>query len=160
MTDCTNNFLAPSGFRVVIDRKNYGSLTMMAQQVVHPQITMQAVELPYRRTAIALAGDNLQFSEVSFDFLMDENMVGYSEVYDWMERSVEQKHKLKSDRDEVSFYADVEVFVLTSSLNVNKSIKYINCTPTTLGTVTFASTGDTTYITFPVTFAFDYFTVS
>ena len=106
MTDCTNNFLAPSGFRVVIDRKNYGSLTMMAQQVTHPQITMQAVELPYRRSAIALAGDNLQFSEVSFDFLMDENMVGYSEVYDWMERSVEQKHKLKSDRDEVSFYAD------------------------------------------------------
>lgn len=158
--DCTNNFLAPSGFRVVINRKSYGTLTMMAQQVVHPQLTMQSVDMPYRRSNIVLAGDTLQFSEVSFDFLMDEGMVGYTEVYDWMERSVETPHKLSDDRTEPSFYADIEVFVLTSSNNVNKSIKYLNCTPSTLGTVSFSSTGDTQYITFPVTFAFDYFTVS
>jgi hypothetical protein len=133
---------------------------MMAQQVTHPQITMQATEIPYRRTAIQLAGDTLQFSEVTFDFLMDENMVGYNEIYNWMERSVEKEHQLRDKATEASFYADVEMFVLTSSLNVNKSIKYINCTPTSLGTVTFSSIGDTAYITFPVTFAFDYFTIS
>lgn len=158
--DCTTNFLVPSGFRVVINRKNYGTLTMMAQQVTHPSITMTGVELPYRRTPITLAGDTLQFSEVNFDFLMDENMLGYTEVYDWMKRSVEEEHQLREKATEVSTYADIEMFVLTSSLNVNKSLRYINCTPTSLGNVSFTTTGDTNYLTFPVTFQFDYFTVS
>ena len=50
------------------------------------------------------------------------------------------------------------LLILNSNNNTSRKIRYIDCVPTGLGNMVMeATTGDTTQITFPVTFRFSYF---
>ena len=93
---------------------------------------------------------------------MDEKMNVYQEIYEWMERLVETKHRANTGRlyreaDTLSTYCDIRVSVLSSHNNVSRVLKYVNAMPSSLGNITFASTQEGQYITFPVSFKFDYF---
>jgi hypothetical protein len=94
---------------------------------------------------------------------MDENMNVYQEIYDWMRRLVEEEYKSNTGRmyannaESIGSFCDINVSVLTSHNNVSRTIKYVNALPTTLGDVQFAATNQGDYITFPVSFRFDYF---
>jgi len=160
---CDPSYLAPTGFKVALDRKNYPNIQFFAQQVQHPAMDINATEQSYRRIgAVITPGDTLGFGTLSMDVLMDENMNVYQEIYDWMHRLVEDKTKENTGRmfsgdDELSSYCDVRVSVLTSHNNISRTFKYVNALPTTLGDITFASTQEGQYITFPVSFRFDYF---
>lgn len=160
---CDPNYLAPTGFKVSISRKNYPNLQFFAQQVMHPAMSVNHAEVPYRRIAsVPVAGDTIEHGTVSFDVLMDENMRVYEEVYDWLIRLVEQPHKqntgnLYGDDDVLASYCDITVSVLTSHNNVSRQFRYLNSIPTSLGDIAFTSTSDGEYITFPITFRFDYF---
>lgn len=148
---CSQNYLAPSGFRVLIDRQDFPNLEFHAQAVQHPNVAVNPVEVGYRRTPIALTGDTLDFGTLSMDVLLDEDMQSYSELYNWMEQAVEKK----SDRHD---YYDISVFILTSHNNVNKKFTYINAFPIDIGSISLAATDAEQYISFPVTFRYDYFT--
>jgi len=160
---CDPTYLAPTGFKIALDRKNYPNVQFFAQQVLHPAMDMTTTEIPYRRVgSIVTPGDTLSFGSVTMDVLMDENMNVYQEIYDWMRRLVEQQHKANTGRmfsgeDDLSSYCDITVSVLTSHNNISRTIKYTNALPTSLGDITFAATQDGQYITFPATFRFDYF---
>lgn len=160
---CDPTYLAPTGFKVALDRRNYPNVQFFAQQVLHPSMDMTTTEVPYRRVGtIVTPGDTLSFGSVTMDILMDENMNVYQEIYDWMRRLVEQQHKSNTGRmfsgeDDLSSYCDITVSVLTSHNNISRTIKYTNALPTSLGDITFAATQDGQYITFPATFRFDYF---
>ena len=147
---CSQNYLIPSGFRVLINRDDFPNLEFHAQAVQHPNVASNPVDVGYRRTPVALTGDTLDFGILSMDVLLDEDMQSYTELYNWMESSVEQK----STRDR--FY-DITVFILTSHNNVNKKFTYINAFPIDIGAINLASDADQ-FITFPVTFKYDYFT--
>ena len=105
----------------------------------------------------------LNLEAVTIDVLLDENMNVYGEIYNWMERMVETKHKLNSgvlygNGDQtLSDYCDIRIQVLTNSNNANREFQYVNAFPITLGDVSFASTNEDTFITCPMTFRFDYF---
>ena len=45
LTD-NKNLLQPTGFRVIVERENYGNLEFFAQAVSHPGATVSAVEIP------------------------------------------------------------------------------------------------------------------
>lgn len=160
---CDPTYLAPTGFKVALDRRNYPNVQFFAQQVLHPAMDMTTTEIPYRRVgAVVTPGDTLSFGSVTMDILMDENMNVYQEIYDWMRRLVEEQHKANTGRmfsgeDDLSSYCDITVSVLTSHNNISRTIKYTNALPTSLGDITFAATQDGQYITFPATFRFDYF---
>ena len=160
---CDPTYLAPTGFKIALDRKNYPNVQFFAQQVLHPAMDMTTTEIPYRRVgSIVTPGDTLSFGSVTMDILMDENMNVYQEIYDWMRRLVEEQHKANTGRmfsgeDDLSSYCDITVSVLTSHNNISRTIKYTNALPTSLGDITFAATQDGQYITFPATFRFDYF---
>jgi len=161
---CDPTYLAPTGFKVALDRKNYPNIQFFAQQVQHPSMDMNATEVPYRRVGnIVTPGDTLSFGTVSMDILMDENMNVYQEIYDWMKRLVEEEHKANTgrmrttDADAQASYCDIRISVLTSHNNISRTIRYTNALPTSLGDVTFAATQDGQYITFPASFRFDYF---
>ena len=159
---CDPTYLAPTGFKISISRENYPNLEFFAQQVQHPSMSVNHAEVPFRRIAsVPVAGDVIEHGTVSFDVLMDENMRVYEEVYDWMLRRVEQNHKPNTgalyDADTLASYCDITLSVLTSHNNVSRQIRYINSIPTSLGDIAFTSTSDGEYITFPITFRFDYF---
>lgn len=159
---CDTNYLIPTGFKVIISRREYPHLQFYAQQVQHPALELPVVETPFKRIGgVPFPGDALQFGSLSMDVILDENMKVYEEIYDWMFRLVQQKHKPQEGRlfrtDDPSSYADIRISILTSHNNANRQLKYVNAVPTTLGDITLASTTDGQFITFPVNFRFDYF---
>jgi hypothetical protein len=157
------NYLQPTGFKVIIDRKKFGNLEFFAQTVEHPSVAIAPAELPFRRTNIHMAGDKLTFGQLSANIILDENMSAYTEMYDWVQRLVEEQNSTKFDArytNDPTTAVDISVVVLSSNNNQVKKIKYIDCIPVDIGSVSFqATTQDVQYLTFPVTFAFSYFEI-
>ena len=161
------NHLNPTGFKVTISREFYPHLQYFAQSVQHPGLEVAPVELGYKGVSnVPFTGNSIQNSSVTMDILMDENMESYKEMYDWMLRMTNEKHKLSSRRFTTdrtnpvpTSYCDISLSILTSSNNANKLINYRNAFPISIGDIQL-NVEATEYITFPVSFRFDYFTFS
>jgi|TARA_R110000744_G_scaffold88406_2_gene172372 hypothetical protein len=148
------NFLQPTGFRVIVEREHYGNLEFFAQTVQHPGTTVSAAEVsnPRLQSGLPVAGDSINYGELSLSLILDEDLTAYKEVQKWLEDGV---------FTEESPYHDITVIVLTSHNNFCAKIQYKNCIPTQLGAIEFASTtGDVTYINFDATFRFSEFIIS
>jgi len=166
-TALTNiSLLQPTSFKLLVDRKNFPNLEFFCQSVSHPAIDIPAADVPYSRIGnIAMVGDKLTFTELECIILVDENMNAYTEMYNWMHRLIQTPQKSRLDRSLTDTapptYSDITLAILSSHNNVTRRIKYIDCVPTGLGNMAMeASAGDTTQITFPVTFRFSYFELS
>jgi len=163
MADLTTNinYLQPTSFKLVLDRTNYPNLEFFCQSVTHPGMLMSAVEVPFRKVAgVPMPGDTLTFNELSANIILDEDMQGYTEMYNWIRRIIDTNMKTKG-RDFTSTetpFADITLNILSSHNNTTKQIQYKDCVPTALGDIQFesTSTGDT-FITFGASFRFTYF---
>ena len=83
------NYLQPTGFKLLIDRVKYPNLEYFCQGVAHPSVQLNPVELPTRRiTSVPLAGDKITHGEITFTIILDENMTGYNEMFNWLQRLV------------------------------------------------------------------------
>jgi hypothetical protein len=155
------NYLQPSAFKVSIDRKHYANLEFFCQTVLHPALSLNAIEVPYKRiSSIPFAGDKLTYTELTVIIIVDENLNSYTEMYNWMNRIVQSDEKLPSDREDNKppTYSDITVSILSSHNNKTRTIRYLDCIPVSLGDMTLESTsGDIQYITFPATFRFSTF---
>lgn len=153
------NYLQPTGFKLVIDHKRFGNLQFFAQSVSHPTVSISAAVLPYKRANIHLAGDKLTFGEMTATIIVDENLQGYTEIFQWAKQLVEANNTTSS-MSSATTAADVTVNVLSSNNNTIKQIRYADCVPTDIGNIEFvANTSDVQYITFTVSFAFSYFEI-
>jgi hypothetical protein len=159
------NFLQPSNFKVIIDRKKYGNLQFFAQRVVHPGMSISNVTLPYKRiSTISIAGDTANFEDLSFDVLIDEEMNSYTEVYNWMLRQLsenpQRNYTNRAARQEEPIEVDITLIITSSHNNAVRKIKYYDCIPTSIGTMLMEATvSDTQIITYPLTFKVGYFEV-
>lgn len=161
MADLTTNinYLQPTGFKIVMDRFHFPNLIFFATSVLHPNMSLAATPLPYRRVTAQMPGDKLTFGELTCNIIMDEEMNAYKEMYDWMESLVETPNRKPGTKEYTQrpTSADVSVIALTSHNNKTKEIKYIDALPTSLGDVSFETVAGDQYITFPVSFTFTYF---
>lgn len=170
MADLTSNinYLQPTAFKLVIDRKKFGNLEYFAQTISHPSVSMNTAPLPYKRANIHMAADKLTFGSLSANIILDENMAAYTEMYDWAKRLVENVNTTKvdarnryvSEGDIYTTAVDITVSILSSHNNMTKRIRYVDCVLTDIGDINFQSTSaDIQYLTFPVTFEFSYFDI-
>ena len=75
------NYLQPTGFKCVIDRRNYPNLEFFVQGVTHPGATVNPVELPTSRvTSIPMAGDKITYTNLELEIILDEDMESYPEI--------------------------------------------------------------------------------
>jgi hypothetical protein len=122
---------------------------------------MNPVEVPFKRiSSIPFAGDKLTFTELTCMIIVDENLNSYTEMYNWMNRLVEQNETVPSNRLATvpPSTADMTLSILSSHNNTVRTIRYLDCLPIALGDMTLESTaGDVQYITFPATFRFSTF---
>lgn len=157
------NYLQPTGFKVVINRKKFGNLEYFAQSISHPTVSVDAAPVSYKRVNLHMAGDKLTFGQLTANIILNEDMSAYTEMYEWMERLVEQNNLTRYDvrtGDEDTTSIDISVVVLSSTNNLTKTIRYVDCVPIEMGSIDFqATTSDIQYLTFPVTFSFSYFQV-
>jgi hypothetical protein len=155
------NYLQPTSFKLVMDRKNYPNLEFFCQTVTHPGMLMSSVEMPYQKiTGVPFPGDKLTFNELSANIILDEDMQGYEEMYNWIRRLLDtpQRESLSRTRTAPPTYADITLHILSSHNNTTKQVQYKDCVPTSLGDISFesTSTGDA-FITFNASFRFSYF---
>jgi len=155
------NYLQPSGFRVIIDRENYPNLEYFAQSVNHPDVTLPVVANPFRRIEnVSMPGDTLSYSELSVTFILDENLKGYIELYNWMEKLVNEEFVGEGPRSrkvnpEIPTQADISLSILSSHNNQTKRVLYKACTPTSLSGLQFSSiAGNVEYLTYDASFSF------
>jgi len=156
------NYLQPTGFRINIDRRRYPNLEYFVQSIAHPSLDVTPVELPVSRlTSIPLIGDSIKFGNVDFTILLDENMKSYEEMFEWMQRGVnEGQVSAENRRNGIPTYSDITLSILSSHNNINKSIIYRDCIPTNLGGVSFVSnSGDAAFLTFTASFRFSQFEI-
>jgi hypothetical protein len=164
LTDNINLF-QPTGFKLIIDRKNYPNLEFFAQTVSHPGATLGAAEVPFSRIqSLPQPGDTLSFSELSVTILLDEDFNSYTEMYNWMVRLIQNKQKSAFEASQkegaLATYTDITVVALTSHNNLNKKIRYVDAIPVSVGDINFEATNSgVEYITFPVNFRFSYFEI-
>ena len=157
------NLLQPTAFKLIVDRKTFPNLEFFCQSVAHPAMDIPAADVPYSRIGnIAMAGDKLNFTELECMIIVDENMNAYTEMYNWMQRLVQTNQKSRLDRSLTNTtpptYSDITLAILSSHNNITRTIRYIDCIPTTIGSLPMESTtGDTTIIALPVSFRFSYF---
>ena len=159
------NYLQPTGYKVVIDRKYYSNLEFFCQSFQHPGMTMGSVEVPFKRIgSIPLPGDKLTFSEVILTILLDEDMKSYTELYSWLEDLTDKNYTsaISSNRSDTlsPSQADITVGILNNKNILTKSILYKDCVPTQLGDLNFQSiAGGESFLTFPASFRFTYFEI-
>jgi hypothetical protein len=160
LTD-NKNYLQPTGFKVIIDRENYPNLEFFAQSVDHPDVSVTAPNVPYSRIGtVSLPGDTIEYGQLNIQFILDEDLKSYLELYNWFEDMVNTDFAEPGVRSrrlatEVPTQADVSVTILSSHNNFTKRIKYKDCSPTSLsGLQLTAIASSVEYLTFNVTFVF------
>lgn len=170
MANLTENFnyLQPTSFKLTIDRRNYPNLEFFCQNITHPGMIMSSVEVPYQKVSgVPFPGDKLTFNELSCNIILDENLKGYSEMFDWMRRlldtnlntsAVSRAARRGNAMVNPPTYADITLSILSSHNNLTKQVRYIDCVPTSLGDIVFESTASgTEFIVFSSSFRFNYF---
>jgi len=158
------NYLQPTGFRIVLSRKNYPNLVYFAQGVTHPGANVNPIELATRRvTSVPLAGEKISYSELSVEFICDEDMMSYKEMQNWLERMVNEGQVSESQSlhsGKTPTYSDITVHILSSHNNKNVEIRYKDCIPTTIGSIELsANASDVQYVTFNAGFRFSSFEI-
>lgn len=156
------NYLQPTGFKIILNRKHYKTTEYMITSVNHPDVTLPGIEVPYRSINTHVSGDRLVFGEVSFEMIIDEDMTNYNEMYNILKDTVQEQDQIRTKRtvDQKPLDFDITLLTLTSHNNANKKIVYRDARLTSLGAVQLVSaTPEVQYITVPLTFEFSYFDV-
>ena len=156
------NYLQPTGFKILIDRAKYPNLEYFCQSVDHPSVSANPVEFPIKRiTGVPLPGDKITHSEIGFNIILDEEMTGYNEMYNWLQRIVNDAQVNPIQRDtKFPTFADITLMILSSHNNTTQKIRYRDCLPVSLGGIQFSTTtGNVTYLTFTASFRFSTFEV-
>ena len=158
------NYLQPTNFKVVINHKTFGNLEFFAQRIIHPGVSVQAANVPYKRiSSISIPGDTLTFEDLAMDILVDENMQTYIEIFNLLSSLVETTYKSpisKAVTASTTQELDITLTITSSHNNVVRTIRYIDCVPTSIGTVLMEATSETSpVITFPVNFKIGYYEI-
>lgn len=151
------NYLQPSGFRVLVDRRRFSNISFFAQSVSHPTVATNETRLPFRKfNNVPMPGDTWDYGELTINVILDEDMTSYLEIYNWMKSNIEAN--LEGQDGDNASYSDLVLTILSSKNNINKQIKYVDCFPTDIGNIPLEANVDgTTVITFPVTLRYTYF---
>lgn len=124
----TTNLLSPNKYQVVISK--FPNVNYFTQRVPIPTVTLgQAVQATNQEVDIKWPGDKLEFEDLILSVMMDENLAGYQEIYDWLFECA------SSEMHEDDVFSDISIIMLTNNSNKNKILKFHNAWPQTLGNI-------------------------
>ena len=164
-----NNYLSPIGFKFIIEKAPKTSY--LCQSASIPEINLGEIEVATPFVPISFEG-NFKYGDLSFQFLVDENLENYLEIHNWMralgtpfdfqERArFEDKVRQIEDRQrDRNIFSDGTLMVQTNNLTSNFSIVFVDMFPTVLSTLDFdATVTETNYLTANVSFAYTYYEI-
>ena len=156
------SFLSPIGFKFQLN--NFPEVNYFVQSASLPGISISSISVPTPLKAIDLAGDEVNFEELTIKFIVDENMKNWLSIYDWIiglgfpTEEGQAKYKKLSESSELT--TDATLTVLTGNMNPQINFVFQNCFPLNLSSIAFDSGGtDIDYVTADVSFRYDVYTV-
>jgi len=163
------NPLSPNGFNFSITK--LPNVSFFCQRVVLPSIMLPSIDRPTPFSTVPIPGEIMTFSELSVQFLIDENMANYESIFNWMvalgyPESHDQYKAFMGGQNATVYsemaknYSDGTLGVLDSHNNTIKRFKFNDMFPISLDAVQFESTAmDVNYVLGNATFRYSYFTI-
>ena len=156
------SFLSPIGFKFQLN--NFPAVNYFCQSATLPGISISAIDVPTPLKTVAMAGDEVNFEELSIKFIVDENMKNWLSIYDWIiglgfpTKEGQEKYAKLTIASELT--TDATLTVLTSNMNPQINFVFRECFPLSLTSIAFDSGGtDIDYVTADVSFRYDVYTV-
>jgi hypothetical protein len=146
------NFLNPSSFVLTLDSQTYSGAEFTVQTMMLPDVTTEGAPLPFRQVNVAMAADKIAFGSFEVSYLIDEDLLNYKEIFDWIKSNVESNHTA------TNHVRDLTLTIMNSANNVTKQIKFVDAYPTTISSLPFdITTTDVEYLTAAVSFSYSYY---
>ena len=168
------NFLSPTGFKFGLKRSP--GVAFFCNQANIPSLDLGIAEQPTYLKNIDVPGDKIQFGDLNLRFLVDEDLMNYMEIQNWI-RGLGYPEKISEFADlenqsvlgkEVKFgqsgddiYSDATLQVLSNNLVPQFQVIFSDCFPYSLSTVTFDATDtDIEYFTADVSFKYTIYRIT
>ncbi len=147
------NFLSIGGFQLVLNRCR--KVDFLCNKANLPGLSMgSAIQSNYLRD-IPVPGDKIQYEDLRVDFIVDENMENYHQIYNWMRELGYPEDLGQSKLDNRS---DATLLILNSSLQVSGKVKFRDVFPVSLEGIPFNATiQDQQYFTATAVFKYTMF---
>jgi len=149
----TNNPLMNTYFRFTMAK--VPTITYFCQKVNLPSLNLDAIVQPTRFGArLHKSADSYTYDDLTIDFIVDENMKNWLELYDWL-RSCSDLIDHTEFEDIDIHTTDAELIITNSAKQPIKSVSFYRVIPTSVGAINFdSSTTDTEPIISTATFRF------
>jgi hypothetical protein len=161
------NFLSPVGFNFTLAKDPKVSFFCNSARI--PEITLSLVQQPNYLKDIDVPGGKIQYGDLSLRFLVDEDMVNYMLIHNWLTglgfpETTEQFADLITDeegnRNPLSAFSDGSLYILDSNYNTNSIVKFKDLFPISLTSLEFDSTQtDIQYFTAEVSFKYTIYNI-
>ncbi len=158
------NILSPTAFKFEIAK--LPEITYWCQTANIPDLTLGEVTVANPLRDYPIPGNQLELGTFDMDFVVDEDLSNYLEVYKWMRalnssQSSDDYRRMSSDPSpEQDVTTDGVLTILTNTMNANKEVHFFDMFPTSLGAISFMSSSDTIdAITCSVSFTFSDFRI-
>ena len=146
------NFLNPSSFVLTLDSLSYSGAEFTIQTMMLPDVTVEGAPLQFKQIDVGRVGDKISFGSFEVSYLIDEDLLNYKEIFDWLKANVESVHTA------TNHVRDLTLTVMNSANNVTKQIKFIDAYPISISSLPFdITTTDVEYLTAVVSFSYSYY---
>ena len=155
------NFLSPVGFEFTLAK--YPKVSFMSNSAKIPQITLQTAQQNTYLKTLDVPGDQLTYSDFSFRFLVDEDLVNYKTIHNWLTAlgfpETTQQYAdqyLKDGANDINnFFSDGTLIILNSNYRAKAQVKFKDLFPVSLTSLDFTATDtDVNYFTAEVSFKY------
>ena len=164
------NFLSPIGFIFVLDKAK--KVSFLCQRASIPEISLGQVDIPTAGYAKIPMNGNIEYSQLSLDFIVDEDLRNYMEIHNWIRALgtpsdfIDRKRwnelytmDNRSNTDDAK-WSDATLLVLNNNNVTNFDVVFQSLWPVSLSTVAFDVTGtDNEFMTATATFNYTVFEV-
>ena len=164
-------FLSPTGFKFGLKRRP--CVAFFCNQANIPALDLGVAEQPTYLKDIPIPGDKIQFGDLNLRFLVDEDLVNFMEIQNWIRglgfpESLAEFNELKDQailgpmgKSTEDVYSDGTLQILSSNLVPKFQVVFSDLFPYSLSTVTFDATDtDIEYFTADVAFKYTIYEIT
>jgi hypothetical protein len=165
MTQSINkSFLSNNKYEFVIER--LPNVVFFVQSINLPTITLASTPTQTPFVQINTPGGILTFEQLTVNYIVDEDMASWREIYNWITALGNPTSKDKLGNLALApgrsnnIVSDASLLVKTNSNNPNLIFSFKNLFPIELGGIQFSSIENQEFLTSSITFLYDYYTLT
>ena len=164
------NFLSPVGFKFTLTKSP--KVTFFCNSAKIPEITLTTELQPTYLKDLDIPGDKISFDDFTMRFIVDEDMVNYMEIHNWIKglgfpETAQQYKNLIANPDDTTqdvdskrAFSDGSLYILDSKFNTNIVVKFKDLYPISLSSLDFDATlSDVQYLTAVATFKYTVYNI-